>query len=162
AVVLSLASYERLLAGDTLEQEDWWTALERVRNLIQAELGDRELPPVEDVIREMREERDAQLDAAIGDLRGRKPRRPSRRSSDRIPELWRQWRVERREFAAPLLLRYEVVNALHRYQQQGLLSGPTIRTALREVLSIPIVLHTEAELHERAMDVAARFALPAA
>src|SRR5262245_4332821 len=83
AVVLSLASYERLLAGDTLEQEDWWTALERVRNLIQAELGDRELPPVEDVIREMREERDAQLDAAIGDLRGRKPRRPSRRSSER-------------------------------------------------------------------------------
>jgi prevent-host-death family protein len=76
-VLLSLPQYERLLAGQKPEP-DWWSALRRTHDLIRAELGDRELPPAEDTIREMREERDAQLDAAIGHLRRRKSGRSTR------------------------------------------------------------------------------------
>jgi prevent-host-death family protein len=79
AVVLSVDRYKRLLAGQ--QQDDWWALVEQARNLVRADLGDRELPPVEDIIREMREERDAQLDAAFYDLRRRKSRRSPRSGS---------------------------------------------------------------------------------
>jgi prevent-host-death family protein len=59
-VVLSVAEYERLLAGQR-EQPDWKARLREVHEQIRAELGGRTLPPAEEIIREMREERDAQL-----------------------------------------------------------------------------------------------------
>jgi prevent-host-death family protein len=59
-VVVSIQEYERLLAGQR-EQEEWRRLLRETHELIRRELGDRELPPAEDIIREMREERDAQL-----------------------------------------------------------------------------------------------------
>jgi prevent-host-death family protein len=63
-VVLSLAEYKRLKARrpDTV---DWWERVLRVREQIREELGGRPLPPVEDIIQEMREERDEQI---LGDL----------------------------------------------------------------------------------------------
>lgn len=63
AVILSVAAYERLRAnqGDTEEPEDWWEAARRSRERIAKELNGRTLPPIEDVIHEMREERDAQI-----------------------------------------------------------------------------------------------------
>ena len=62
AVVLSLAEYERLKAKAKEEQGD---ALERILRLgdeIRARRGGKPLmPPPEEVIRQMREERDEQL-----------------------------------------------------------------------------------------------------
>ncbi len=59
-VVISMEEYERLWAGRP-EQEGWKALVDRAREQIRAELGQRKLPPSEDVLREMREERDAQL-----------------------------------------------------------------------------------------------------
>jgi hypothetical protein len=59
-VVLSVDEYDRLQAGQQ-EQDDWRQLVRQAREQIQAELGERELPPPEDVIRQMREERDARL-----------------------------------------------------------------------------------------------------
>ena len=59
-VVISVDEYERLVAGRQ-EGATWRDLVRQARDQIAAELGDRELPPPEDVIRQMREERDAQL-----------------------------------------------------------------------------------------------------
>ena len=59
-VVLAVAEYERLL-GAQREQADWWTLVERARDQARTELGDRELPSPDEIIRQMREERDEQL-----------------------------------------------------------------------------------------------------
>lgn len=61
-VVLSVEAYERL-RGERSE-EDWQATLDRVLRLatrIRARRGGKPLPPPEDVIREMREERGARL-----------------------------------------------------------------------------------------------------
>ena len=63
--IMPVTEYERLRG--LAEPEDWWDKVLRVRELIRLELGDRELPPVEEVIRQMREERDEQL---LENLRG--------------------------------------------------------------------------------------------
>jgi prevent-host-death family protein len=57
-VVISFAEYERLCANHA---DNWLERVDKVREQIRRELGGRTLPPPEDVIREMREERDAQL-----------------------------------------------------------------------------------------------------
>ena len=59
-VVLSIEEYERLQAGQP-EAEDWRTLLAKTRELTRAEVGDSPPLPVDDLIHEMREERDAQL-----------------------------------------------------------------------------------------------------
>jgi len=59
-VVLSVDEYERLAAGQE-ERSNWHDLVHRAREQIRAELGDRELMPPEELIRQMREERDAQL-----------------------------------------------------------------------------------------------------
>ena len=60
-VVLAVSDYESLLAGG--EPGAWLTRAREVREHIKADLGDRVLPPAEDLIREMREERDGHLDS---------------------------------------------------------------------------------------------------
>jgi len=59
-VVLSVDKYRRLLAAQE-EREDWRELVRQAREQVQADLGERELTPPEDVLREMREERDEQL-----------------------------------------------------------------------------------------------------
>ncbi len=71
-VVLSVAEYERLMAGRK-PLRDWLERADAVREMIRRELGDRKLPPPEDIIRQMREERDAQL---LENLLGRQPGGP--------------------------------------------------------------------------------------
>lgn len=58
-VVLPVAEYERLRDGQ--EQEDWEDLVDQARALVRADLGRQRLPPAEEIIRAMREERDAQL-----------------------------------------------------------------------------------------------------
>lgn len=59
-VVLSVVEYERL-AAERQEPGDWLALIDQVRSQIKAELGDRRVPPSEEIIRQGREERDAQL-----------------------------------------------------------------------------------------------------
>lgn len=59
-VILSLDEYGRLLKARQC-QEDWRTLVDRARAQVQADLGGRELPPPEEILRKIREERDAQL-----------------------------------------------------------------------------------------------------
>ena len=59
-VVLSVDEYERLLRGQQ-QQKDWRELVAQARAQIRDELGERELPPSEEILRQIREERDAQL-----------------------------------------------------------------------------------------------------
>jgi len=79
-----------------------------------------------------------------------------------VQQLWQQWQLDKRQLAAPTLLRYEVTNALYRYQKQGLLSEEIVRIGLNAALTLPIQLHGETDLYRRALALAERFALPAA
>jgi predicted nucleic acid-binding protein len=79
-----------------------------------------------------------------------------------VQQLWQQWQLDKRQLAAPTLLRYEVTNALYRYQKQGLLSEEIVRIGLNAALTLPIQLHSETDLYRRALALAERFALPAA
>lgn len=79
-----------------------------------------------------------------------------------IRRRWERWRVEGRSLIAPLLLRYEVTNALHRLRGADALSDSVARAALRSALDLPVDLADEPELHLAALTVAARFRLPAA
>jgi prevent-host-death family protein len=55
-VVLSIPQYERLRSGKTKKNE-WKELVHLARKMIRSDLGDRELSPPEEIIREMREER---------------------------------------------------------------------------------------------------------
>ena len=66
-VMLSYEAYRRLQGEES--RSAWEETLERIlalRAQIRKELGDRQLPPPEEVIRQMREERDAQIMEALG------------------------------------------------------------------------------------------------
>ena len=63
-VVLSVATYDRLRAGEPA-QEHWQAKLERAHAAIRADLNGRELPDIVQLIHDMREERDAQILAAV-------------------------------------------------------------------------------------------------
>jgi len=58
-VVLSVQTYERLRNGT--QAQDWRVLLKQCHERIRSELDGRSLPPPEETIRQMREERDAQL-----------------------------------------------------------------------------------------------------
>jgi prevent-host-death family protein len=59
-VLISIEEYERLKAA-SLTHNPWWDHLHQVREKVAAELAGRELPPADEIIRQMREERDAEL-----------------------------------------------------------------------------------------------------
>lgn len=42
-------------------RRDWWHELEEIHRLLRAEIGDRPLPPADEVLAQLREERDAEL-----------------------------------------------------------------------------------------------------
>ncbi|MBN1259741.1 MAG: type II toxin-antitoxin system Phd/YefM family antitoxin [Anaerolineae bacterium] len=68
-VVLSYENYTHIKAGQT--EEDWECAIqlaEQSRLRMRHELGDKQLPPLDETIHEMREERDRELDQTL-DLR---------------------------------------------------------------------------------------------
>jgi prevent-host-death family protein len=59
-VVLSVPEYERLIQGQQ-QQETWQELVAQAQTIIEAELEGRALPPPEEILRELREERDAQV-----------------------------------------------------------------------------------------------------
>jgi len=67
AVVISLGEYTRLRAKTQIPgDQDWKRRVDQVRERVAQELKGRVLPPAEEVIRRMREERDEQI---LGSLR---------------------------------------------------------------------------------------------
>ncbi len=79
-----------------------------------------------------------------------------------IQRRWTEWQSDRRSLVAPRLLRYEVTNALYRYQRSGQRSEMTVRSALRTAMDLPITLYDEVDLHQQALVWATRLTLPAA
>lgn len=59
AVVLPVAEYDRLRRG--ADREEWEILLDHARAQIRADLNGRRLPPADETIGALREERDAQL-----------------------------------------------------------------------------------------------------
>jgi prevent-host-death family protein len=60
-VLISVTAYEALKANAAQNTPSWKELVQASRNRIAAELGDRRLPPSEEIIRQMREDRDAYL-----------------------------------------------------------------------------------------------------
>jgi predicted nucleic acid-binding protein len=81
--------------------------------------------------------------------------------TDTMKDLWRGWAEARVTLHAPALLRYEVVNALHRMRGAGQVSAKGAYQALVKALDTPIVLHNDNQLHVRAFELAADHGLPA-
>lgn len=79
-----------------------------------------------------------------------------------IRQQWERWRSHGQQFVAPSLQRYEVTNALHRYQHSNQLSIDVIEETLHIFLTLPIAYVDEQSDHQRAMEIARRFGRPAA
>jgi predicted nucleic acid-binding protein len=60
------------------------------------------------------------------------------------------------------LLYYEVTNGLYRYLKARIFSLETVEKTLHAALALPIELVGEADLHQRAKDLATNYNLPAA
>ena len=78
-----------------------------------------------------------------------------------VQQLVEQWHSSGRQLVAPTLLHYEVTNALHRYQQHGLMSGLAVQLAQKAALSLPLQLVGNPDLHQQALILASQFELPA-
>jgi len=83
-------------------------------------------------------------------------------SGERIRGLWERWQKEGQQLVAPVLLRYEVTNALYRYQKAGMISGDATMEALNAAFALPIQFYNDLELHKSALAMAGHFGLPAA
>ncbi len=59
-VIISFEEYRRLRDAKA-DQPEWMFLLDQAHEQIKTELGDRKLIPPEEIIRQMREERDAEL-----------------------------------------------------------------------------------------------------
>jgi predicted nucleic acid-binding protein len=79
----------------------------------------------------------------------------------RVQPRWEQWDAEKRQFAAPTLLLYEVTNAIYQYQKHGLFSAEAGQLALTAALALPLQLYGDAELHRQALNLARQYSLPA-
>jgi predicted nucleic acid-binding protein len=79
-----------------------------------------------------------------------------------VQHLWERWGEQGQPLAAPVLLYYEVTNALYRYQKLERWSTSAVQRALEAALALPIRLYAEKDLHQQALLMAGRFNLPAA
>lgn len=76
-------------------------------------------------------------------------------------QLWDGWLAEGLTIWGPVLLRYEVTNALYRLHRAGLASRDSVAVALDAALGLPIRLDGTGELHLRALRLASELDLPA-
>lgn len=79
-----------------------------------------------------------------------------------IQAIWNRWDADGQTFIAPLLQRYEITNAIDRYQKAGTLTAFSAQQALRTAIALPIQLYREAAMSTEALVIASRFTLPAA
>lgn len=79
-----------------------------------------------------------------------------------IASQWRAWSDTGRQFIAPSLLRYEVINALHRLRRSSGAISQFTEAAWNAALALPIGYVGDDDLHWRALVMADRFILSAA
>ncbi len=79
-----------------------------------------------------------------------------------LHERWAAWHKAGQHFVAPILQRYELTNAFHRYQAAGQLSVAAVESALASALRLPITFYDQLDDHQRAMELARQFNRPAA
>jgi predicted nucleic acid-binding protein len=79
-----------------------------------------------------------------------------------IQAIWQQWMRERQEIIAPALMLYEVINALHQYYRQKMLTEAAVTIAANTLLALPIQIYSDAELHRASLLIARRYGLSAA
>lgn len=75
--------------------------------------------------------------------------------------LWNSWVEAGMIMTAPSLILYEVTNALYRLAKAGQFSLEVAHGFLEIALSLSIELYGDANLHERAWQIANQFSLPA-
>jgi predicted nucleic acid-binding protein len=75
---------------------------------------------------------------------------------------WATWSKDGVEFVAPLLLRYEVVNAFYQLTKQGGIESTSAEASIKSLVHLPIELMTEESLHWHAFLIASRFRIRAA
>ncbi|WP_293158850.1 type II toxin-antitoxin system VapC family toxin [Okeania sp. SIO2C9] len=80
----------------------------------------------------------------------------------RFSNLWTQWELQGYSKITPTFFYYEVTNAFHRYVISGLLTSEEATEALEYILSLEIILHGNASLHRRALNLAQNLTLSAA
>jgi predicted nucleic acid-binding protein len=76
--------------------------------------------------------------------------------------LWTGWHEAEYSLIAPSLLYYEVSHVLHRCVLQGVLLLEQADKALATAFSFKLILHGDKNLHQRALNLARQFSLPAA
>lgn len=75
--------------------------------------------------------------------------------------LWEGWITNKTELAAPVLIRYEVVNVLYQISKKSQLSPETIAEAIQALNRLPIHLYSDPGLHSRAFTIAKELSLGA-
>lgn len=82
--------------------------------------------------------------------------------NDPVAPLWRSWQQEAAVIVAPILLYYEVTNALYQQQRQKRFGVEIVEKMLRTAQALPIQLYSDPELHSLAHRLATAYTLPAA
>ena len=75
--------------------------------------------------------------------------------------IWDGWVEAGVSITAPTLILYEVTNALYRLSKAGQFSLEIVHDFLEIALGLNIELHGDANLHERAWQIANQLSLPA-
>ena len=76
--------------------------------------------------------------------------------SDKATALTRVWDDEGTRVAAPLLMPFEVTNALHRRVVRGDLTVEVAASLTQDLMSLGVVFHETPNLHPRALELARR------
>lgn len=78
-----------------------------------------------------------------------------------VQEVWAELTAADADLIAPRLLRYELVNVMHRQRCAGRLSADAAADGLARLLNLPIGLHDDLRLHQRALELAGEHRLGA-
>lgn len=81
--------------------------------------------------------------------------------SIRLKQQWQVWANEQREFVAPTLLYYETTNVIHQYYRLNKISAQKAQESQAFILSIPLQLFGDTNLHQKALRLSRQFALSA-
>lgn len=76
--------------------------------------------------------------------------------------LWDRWEQSQTQIIAPTLLCYEVTNVFHRMRRAGQLLDKEAQQSLNNALNLPIHFYGDLQLHQKALEIAQQFNLPAA
>lgn len=85
----------------------------------------------------------------------------TRSDSAPVNDLWRKWIVENWTVVAPALLRYEATNVIHRMANAMNWRARETLELLEAIFDLPIELHSDPNIHRRAIELSREYKLPA-